>query len=286
MDPYYSDQDVVRCDLCKTAIVEHYCDFCHVNLCKLRIGEHTIDNYSKHTIVPFELRRSTLIYPKCDKHPSKACELHCKDCNIFLCSQYLALKQHNKEHELSNLAELFIKKRKHIQKDKTELEKKLLPVYKDVATELEDQISNLEDEYKQFTTEISKHREELHKEIDDAMNQREEECRENKMKHHDILRKQLDEIKQSLSLMQEELHALDEMKISNEVSPTILFNSKNHDVYKLPPKLYISMPIFIPKKIETADLYRLIGKIIPLSTTVEESFHRKEAKRFSQRTVG
>ena len=112
MDPNYSAQDVVRCDLCKTAIVERYCDFCHVNLCKLCI-EHTIDNYTKHTIVPFELRRSTLIHPKCEKHPSKACELHCKDCNIFLCSHCLALKQHNKEHELLNLAELFIKKRKH-----------------------------------------------------------------------------------------------------------------------------------------------------------------------------
>ena len=110
----------------------------------------------------------------------------------------------------------------------------------------------------------------MHKEIDDAMNQREEECRENKMKHHDILRKHLDEIKQFLSLMQEELHAFNEMEISNEVSPTILFISKNHDFNKLPPKLYISMPIFIPKKIERADLYRLIGNIIPLSTTVEE----------------
>lgn len=70
--------------------------------------------------------------------------------------------------------------------------------------------------------------------------------------------------------MQEEVHALNEMDDSNEVPPTILFNSKIQDFYKFPPKLHISMPICIPKQIETAELYSLIGKIIPLSTTVEE----------------
>uniref|UniRef100_K1Q518 Tripartite motif-containing protein 2 n=1 Tax=Magallana gigas TaxID=29159 RepID=K1Q518_MAGGI len=34
MDPRSSAQDVHRCDLCETAIVHSYCDFCHVNLCK------------------------------------------------------------------------------------------------------------------------------------------------------------------------------------------------------------------------------------------------------------
>ena len=116
----------------------------------------------------------------------------------------------------------------------------------------------------------------MHKEIDDAMNQREEACRENKMKHHDILRKKLDEIKQSLSLMQDELQALNEMENSNEVSPTILFNSKKQDFYKLPHKLHISMPIFLPKQIETAEVCSLIGKIIPLSSTEEESVFKEK----------
>ena len=51
MDPKYSAQDVARCDLCKTAIAQSYCDFCHVNLCKPCIGEHLTDEYVKHKIV-------------------------------------------------------------------------------------------------------------------------------------------------------------------------------------------------------------------------------------------
>ena len=114
MDLDYIPQDVVRCDLCKVAIVQSYCDFCYANLCKPCIGEHISDDYSKHTIVPFELRRSTLIYPKCEKHPNKTCELQCNDCNIFICSHCLASKQHNKDHELSNLEEVFSQKKDQI----------------------------------------------------------------------------------------------------------------------------------------------------------------------------
>ena len=95
MDPKYSAQDVARCDLCKTAIAHSYCDFCHVNLCKPCIGEHISDDYTKHIIVAFQQRRYPPIYPKCEKHPNQICELQCKDCNIFLCTDCLASEQHN-----------------------------------------------------------------------------------------------------------------------------------------------------------------------------------------------
>nr|XP_022338495.1 uncharacterized protein LOC111134022 [Crassostrea virginica] len=70
--------------------------------------------------------------------------------------------------------------------------------------------------------------------------------------------------------MQESLHALNEMEESNEVIPTIHYTSKNQEFSKLPPKVKVSMPNFIHKPIEKADLCSLFGKLIPLSTTLEE----------------
>nr|XP_022288870.1 uncharacterized protein LOC111100977 isoform X2 [Crassostrea virginica] len=270
MDPHYSAQDVARCDLCKVAIVQSYCDFCHVNLCKPCIGEHISDDYSKHTIVPFELRRSTLIFPKCEKHPNKICELQCKDCNIFLCFHCLASKQHNKDHELSNLEEVFSQKTDQIQKDKEEIKLQLLPAYEDIATELENEIASLDVDYSKLTMELSQHREELHREIDNAINQREREIDENKVNHLSILKKHLEEIKQLQSLMQETIHSLNEKEDSNEVTPTISYSSKNQEFRKLQPKVNVSMPKFIPQQIKKEDLCRLIGRLTPLSTTLEE----------------
>ena len=53
MDPDYSAQDVALCDLCKTAIAQSYCDFCHVNFYKPCIGEHITADYDKHKLFLF-----------------------------------------------------------------------------------------------------------------------------------------------------------------------------------------------------------------------------------------
>ena len=270
MDPHYSAQDVARCDLCKIAIVQSYCDFCHVNLCKPCIGEHISDDYSKHTIVPFELRRSTPIYPKCDTHPNKTCKFQCKDCNIFLCSYCLASKQHNKDHELSKLEDVFNQKKDQIQKDREEMKLQLLPAYEDIATELENEISSLDVDYSKLTMEMSKHREELHREIDNTINQRQKEIDENKVKHLSILKKHLEEIKQLQSLIQETIKTLIEKEDSNEVTLIIRYSSENQEFSKFPPKINVSMPKFISPQMEKEDLCRLIGRLTPLSTILEE----------------
>nr|XP_022288518.1 uncharacterized protein LOC111100727 [Crassostrea virginica] len=270
MDPDYSAQDIARCDLCKVVEVQSYCDFCHINLCKPCIGEHISDDYSKHTIVPFDLRRSTPIYPKCEKHPNKTCDLQCNDCNIFLCSHCLASKEHNKDHELSKLEEIFNQKKDQIQKDREEIKLQLLPAYEDIATELEYKIASLDVDYNILTMELSKHGEELHREIDNVINQRQKEIDENKAKHLSILKKHLEEIKKLQSLIQETIQTLIEKEDSNEVTPTIRYSSKNQEFSKLPPKVNVTIPKFIPQQKEKKDLCSLIRKLAPLSTTLEE----------------
>nr|XP_022299821.1 uncharacterized protein LOC111108316 [Crassostrea virginica] len=270
MDPNYSAQDVARCDLCKTAIAQSYCDFCYVNLCKPCIGDHISDEYDKHKIVPIHQRKSTLIYPKCETHQNEDCKYQCKECNISICFDCLASKHHNKEHEFVKLEEVYDTKKEKIQSDTEELENHILPAYEEIANELEMQIASLDEEYKKLTTEMSKQKEEIHREVDNAMEQMEKEIGEIKLKHHSILQKHLDEIKQLQSLMQQTLLVLNEIEESNEVSKTIHFSSKNEEFSNLPPKVVASIPKFIPKQIEREELYSLIGKLTPLSTTLEE----------------
>nr|XP_022296564.1 uncharacterized protein LOC111106252 [Crassostrea virginica] len=269
MDPDYSAQDVARCDLCKTAIAQSYCDFCHVNLCKPCIGEHISPDYKKHIIVPIHQRKSTLIYPYCETHRNEACQYQCKDCNIFVCTHCFASKQH-KDHEVLKLEESFRAKKNHILKDREVLEEQILPTYEEIANDLEIQISNLDDNYKKLTTAISKQREEMHREVDNAINKMEKEIGEIKMKHQGILHKHLDEIKQLQSLMQQPQLALNDIEESTDVSQTIQFISKTEKFSKLPPKVHVSMPKFISKEIEGEELCSLFGRLTPLSATLEE----------------
>uniref|UniRef100_A0A8W8MTE6 B box-type domain-containing protein n=1 Tax=Magallana gigas TaxID=29159 RepID=A0A8W8MTE6_MAGGI len=133
MDPRSSAQDVHRCDLCETALVHSYCDFCHVNLCKLCIADHISDGYDKHKIVPFQERRSTLIYPKCGTHPHKNCDLQCKNCNdIFVCSSCTASEIH-RGHIFVEVSEVYTTKKNAIADEANKLKNLIYPTYEEIT---------------------------------------------------------------------------------------------------------------------------------------------------------
>ncbi|XP_065929368.1 uncharacterized protein [Magallana gigas] len=271
MDPHSSAQDVHRCDLCETAIVHSYCDFCHVNLCKLCIADHISDGYDKHKIVPFQERRSTLIYPKCATHPHKNCDLQCKNCNdIFVCSSCTASETH-KGHIFVDVSEVYTTKKNAIADEANKLENLISPTYDEIALDMENQLANLDGGYEKLTTAMSKQGEQWHREIDIIINKKKTEISEIKVKHRDLLQKQLDEIKQIRALINQTLLAIEEIKKSTEVSPTIEYSSKIREFSKLPPKLKITLPTFIPKPLDHKKLNRLFGQITPLSTATKEN---------------
>nr|XP_034305176.1 E3 ubiquitin-protein ligase TRIM71-like [Crassostrea gigas] len=270
MDPRHSAQDVHRCDLCETAIIHSYCDFCHVNLCVPCIGKHILDGYDKHKIVPFQERRSTLIYPNCGKHPQKNCELQCRECGTFVCSSCMASDQH-KGHSFVEVTEVYRTKKDIIEKETKEYENLISPKYENIVLDLENQLANLDGGYEKLTTTMSKQGEQWHKEIDIVINKMKTEISDIKEKHRDILQKHLDEIKQIQSLIQQTLLAIKEIKNSTELAPTIKYSSKIREFSKLPPKVKVTLPTFIPKPIDHEKLYSLFGLITPLSTASEKN---------------
>ncbi|XP_034305026.2 tripartite motif-containing protein 2-like [Magallana gigas] len=271
MDPLSSAQDIPRCDLCETANVHSYCDFCHVNLCKPCIGDHISDGYDKHKIVPFKERRSTLIYPTCEIHPHKNCDFQCEDCgNIFVCSSCTASKQH-KGHNFVEVTEVYKTKKEVIKRDTTDFENHISPKYEEIERDLENQLANLDGGYEKLTTTMSKQGEQWYREIDIVINKMKTEISEIKVKHRDILQKHLNEIKQIQSLIKETLKTIRKIEKSTEVSSTIKYSSKIRKFSKLPPKVQVSLPTFIPKPLDREKLYSLFGQITPLSIATEEN---------------
>ena len=188
----------------------------------------------------------------------------------FLFVHFALLLNNIKDMNFLNWKKFSTQRNKTIKNDAEELENQIIPACEDIATDIENKIANLDGQYKKLATEMSKQREELHREIDFAIDQMEREIGEIKLKHYSMLQKHLDEIKQLQFRMQQDLLALYETKESNEVYPTIHFSSKNDEFRKLPPTLHVSMPKFIPKKIEREELGRFIGKLTPVSNTLEE----------------
>lgn len=279
MDPHDSAQDVVLCDICKDNVVQRYCDFCHVNLCKPCIGEHISDDYDKHKIVPFRKRKSTLIFPICKTHSKETCKLQCKTCNIIICAK-CCISEH-KGHNFIDLEDSYNSKKTDIGNDTEEIEKVISPTYEEIRKELESQIGGLDGAYEKLTTILTKQGEEWHNVIDLVINQMKNEINQIKGNHSDILEKHLKDIKHIESMIKDYLSSLKNLqRDSNVVSAIMDYESRNNEFRKLPPKTHVVLPSFCPEPMHREKVYQLIGSIKPLtSTTDEKGYILKKQRR-------
>ncbi|XP_062602488.1 uncharacterized protein LOC134264208 [Saccostrea cucullata] len=273
MDPQHSAQDVIRCDLCETAVVQMHCDLCDVNLCIPCIGRHVSDDYDKHKVVPLKQRKTTLIFPKCTIHQTKYCELQCKECNIPVCSVCTTSTQH-KKHDFLLLTEILDAKKKFVTKDAKEIESSLLPTYKTLEIDIETRISSLDGDYRNLTELVTKHGEEWHKEIDKIIEEMKKEINEMKGKHKSILQQHLDEIKQVQSLMGETLLTLKKIEESNKVILALEYTSKINEFNTLHPIVQVSLPTFTTGNLNREQICKLFGSLTPILITRDEEAFR------------
>jgi hypothetical protein len=182
----------------------------------------------------------------------------------------LSFDEH-KGHIFLFLSKIFNERRAAIAKDSEEIKITISPTCKKIVTDLETEIVNLDGNYAKFTTIVTKHGEDWHKEIDNAINRMKNEIEEMKTKHLEILNKHLDEVKQIQSLIEQSLITLNKIEVSNDVSVTIEYRSRNEEFRKLPPKVRVSLPTFSPNPIDGEQLYQSLGCLMPLSVTTDEN---------------
>ncbi|XP_061165957.1 tripartite motif-containing protein 2-like [Saccostrea echinata] len=270
MDPYTSAQDVMRCDLCETAVVQMHCDTCHVNLCKACVGENISTGKSKdHKVVKFQDRQSTPLYPMCKYHNKERCEMFCKQCDIPVCVSCVALNQHL-GHELSKILQLLDEKKDMIIKERNELNDTIYPTYQDFASDVQNRMSQLEKEYGDLSTDITKHGEDWHREIDKLVKKLKAEVDEMKNKQLQTLQKHLGEINKTMSDIKEEINSMETVTDTNDLSKLFSVISNVHTYRNLPHKILPSLPKFNPGKIQGEELSKLFGSLSSSSLTSDK----------------
>ncbi|XP_061168668.1 uncharacterized protein LOC133177792 [Saccostrea echinata] len=270
MDPRTSAQDVMRCDLCETAVVQMHCDTCLINLCTACVGKHMISDESKdHKVVKFQDRKSTPLYPGCKTHKKERCKMFCKQCDIPVCISCIE-SNHHLGHELSNILRVLDEKKDIFIKERNELNDTIYPTYQDIASDVQNRMSQLEKEYRDLSTAITKHGEDWHREIDKLVKKLKAEVDEMRNTQLQTLQKHLDEINMKVSDIKDEINSTEIAINTNDMSKLISVLSKVHIYRNLPHKIVPSLPKLIPGKIQGEDLSKMFGTLSSSSLTSDK----------------
>ncbi|XP_061180578.1 E3 ubiquitin-protein ligase TRIM71-like [Saccostrea echinata] len=268
MEPLKRAQVLLQCDLCQSDSLQSHCEFCQVNLCKACVGEHLSDSSQRHNVVPYKYRSSAPYYPKCPDHTNTHCEFYCEICDVPVCSTCISSDKH-KGHTFTDVLKKVRSKKKELEKDLEELEKRIYPAYEEITLDLNSEKVNFENHYKNLTTAVTKQEKNLHREISIIVNKQKSEIDEMKNKHSVAENEHEKEIKQITSDVKQSINDLKKILYSNDVSLTSVYRSRNAEFRGLPPKVNVSLPRFTPHQINTEQLHQMFGSLSAITITKE-----------------
>lgn len=283
MDPWFSAQDVVRCALCQTPETPLYCENCHINLCKDCILKHVSDPSTVHNVVAFKQYCDTLNHRMCLNHPTKQSDLRCEQCDIAVCR--LCISKEHLGHKPIAILNTFESKKEVLQRDLQELEKYIFPKYSSVASSILFQKAEINKNSQKLKIILTERGEAWHKEIDNLIKNLKSDLDEMEHKYLAVLNEKEYEIKRTMSEITKNIDFIKALLKSADVCRVSEYKSRNGEFRKLPPKLKVSLPKFLPREITTDQLMQQFGSLSPLSLTTEEEYCPIETERVKSSTL-
>lgn len=274
MDPHLSAQDVLRCKLCEIPAPPMYCDTCQISLCKPCVGEHLFDGSEQHNVVQFEKRGSIPTYPKCLKHSTNPCQLHCKECNFPICVQCVASGEHF-GHVQDDILEFMKTTKKVIKRDLQELEKLIHPKYQEIALKIQKMKEDMNKNSQTVIKAIMKHGDDWHKEINTIIETLKHNFNEKSSTQLDAISIQEDDIRCTISAITQCAFDMKKLLDSQDVSLVSEYSSRIAEFKRLPSEPTHTLPSFTSHEINGQHILEQFGSLSVLDIKTDDDDYTK-----------
>ena len=219
-----------------------------------------------HKVVPLTQFLSS---PKCLYHPTKQCELHCTECDIPICIKCILSGKHV-GHKALDLFDEFDCKREDLKKDLDELETSIYPSYQNAASTIAIQKNDQRQNSQKLRKALKKQGDILHKEIDVIIQRTLTYIDRMDAKLLSALEIQDDEINHKITDIKHVILDLKRLQDSTDVRLVSKYQSKNDKFRKVPSKLRVTLPNFLPHQINSDLLHKQLGTLTALCIETEE----------------
>lgn len=225
------------------------------------MGNHLLDQSKEHKVVLFENREST---PKCSKHITKLCELHCEKCDVPICTLCVSSDEHVGHKQVDYALKRLKIKRNAIQQDLQELEKDIYPKYQEIISNISDQKADITIKCKKLKTAFDNQGDALHKVIDTIIEKLKHDINMIDSENMETLHQEEDEIKRTIFDITQNISDLKKVLNSDDDSLVSIYKSRNAKFRKFPPKFAYTLPLpsFIPRNINKDQIHQLFGSLL------------------------
>ncbi|XP_078321305.1 uncharacterized protein LOC111114925 [Crassostrea virginica] len=202
--------------------------------------------------------------------------LYCNVCHTHLCGDCVTkhFSDKSKVHNVVPLEQFlstdFENKREALKRDLQELEKYIFPKYQESAAIIKTQKTDQLKHSQKLTSELNIQGEVLYREIHTIIQRKQAEIDEMNAQHLAAIEKQEDETNKALHEIKQVIQDLKSLLDTSDVGLVSKYRSRIEEFRKLPNKLKISLPNFLPQKINREELLKQFGSLSPLSIDTEE----------------
>lgn len=223
-----------------------------------------MDETKEHRVLPIK-QRFTPNYPKCSKHATKICELHCDQCDIPICVHCVSSGDHL-GHRAVDILKNFERVKEKLRNDLQELEESIYPKFQEIASSISLQKAALVENTQKLSEEISKRGEDWHREVENIIMKLKSDVDQIESEQLTRLNKENDKIKRTIFELAQSILDLRKLLNSNDVCLISEYKSENDQFKQFPPKLKVSLQKLCFQRIHTNELLQQFGFLSHVTT--------------------